>query len=95
MTEGIAALVALPRGRDGKILKWYVDKGDRVHRGQRLAMYETDGNRKELKCPAVGTVADVIVQEGGSCKAKYDSGRGCPVVLWLSCFGWIHVGAHG
>lgn len=76
MTESTDALVALPRGRQGTIIKWYVEKGERVHRGQRLATYETDGSKKELKSPTVGSVSSLLIKEGGSCEAKYANRKG-------------------
>lgn len=65
------ALVALPRGRAGELLRWYVGIKDRVYKGQALALYHSDGLRKELKSPASGVVTKLLVQEEQACESKY------------------------
>lgn len=65
-------LVALPRGRTGNIVKWNVESGERVYKGQDLALYEESGGaRKDLKCPTNGMVTKIIVAENGYCEQKY------------------------
>lgn len=64
-------LVALPRGRIGPIVKWNIEAGERVYKGQELAMYEADGARKDLKCPTNGVATRILVAAGETCEPKY------------------------
>src|SRR5688572_16569599 len=49
---------------EGTIVRWLVNAGDRVTRGQILAEVETDKATSEIPSPADGTVAERLVNEG-------------------------------
>jgi 2-oxoglutarate dehydrogenase E2 component (dihydrolipoamide succinyltransferase) len=49
---------------EGTIVRWLVNAGDRVQRGQILAEVETDKATSEIPSPADGVVAERLVGEG-------------------------------
>jgi 2-oxoglutarate dehydrogenase E2 component (dihydrolipoamide succinyltransferase) len=49
---------------EGTIVRWLVNAGDRVARGQILAEVETDKATSEIPSPAEGVVAERLVSEG-------------------------------
>ena len=53
-------------GSDIAILKWHVDIGDRVERGQVILEVETDKAVQEIEAIATGTLTSQLVNPGES-----------------------------
>lgn len=58
--------VRAPSDSSIKITKWKVKKGYRVSHGSVLCIYESEnGKNQKLKSNQVGTIVDILVNEGG------------------------------
>ena len=50
---------------EGRIVSWAKQVGERVERGEVLAEIETDKTTVEMESLAGGTLAEIVVGEGG------------------------------
>ncbi len=64
----MAELVKMPKWgltmEEGVILEWKVAVGDRVEKGDLLAMVESEKVEVELPAPAEGVVAELVAEVG-------------------------------
>ena len=76
--------VTLPRLaeglEEGTILKWLVEKGGEVKKGEPLVEIETDKVNSELESPYEGLLTEIVAAEGttvpvGEVIARIDSGE--------------------
>ena len=51
---------------EGKVVSWLKQVGDEVARGEVIAEIETDKTTVEMESMAAGTVAEIVVGEGGT-----------------------------
>ncbi|WP_295980787.1 biotin/lipoyl-containing protein, partial [uncultured Akkermansia sp.] len=81
----MATTIEMPRLSDsmheGIVLRWIKKTGDFVEVGDHLADIETDKAHVELQACEDGTLAEILVPEGGSAAV------GAPIALLQSEFG--------
>jgi len=51
------------------VAEWYVDVGERVKEGEAIVLIDSDKAQGELDAPATGTIAEILVPDGGTAEA--------------------------